>query len=98
MRSFTDEHGRAWVAGATEEDTPRHHGRWYMIFRPADAEAPLLDLPEVRWQSPGEAERTLGTMSLFDLRRRLAGAQRRAGAPAPDDAGVPWVGRKIKAS
>jgi hypothetical protein len=98
MRPFTDEHGRAWVAGATEEDTPRHHGRWYLVLHPADAEAPRLDLPEVRWQSLGEAERTLATMSLFDIRRRLAGAQRRAGAPAPGGEGVPWIGHKIKAS
>lgn len=97
MRPFTDEQGRAWVAGAMEEDTPRHHGRWYLVFHPADAETPRLDVPEVRWQSRGEAERTLATMSLFDLRRRLVGAQLRAGAPAPGGESVPWVGRKIKA-
>ncbi len=97
MREFTDERGRGWVAGATEEDTPRHHGRWYLVIHPADAETPRLDLPEVRWQSLPEAERTLATMSLFDLRRRLAWAERRAGVPAPTGEGAPWVGRGIEA-
>ena len=98
MKPFTDVHGGAWVAGATEEDTPRHHGRWYLVFQPAGAAAPRLDVPEVRWQNLGEAERTLATMSLFDLRRRLVAAQRRAGAPASDAERVPWVDRKIRAN
>jgi hypothetical protein len=36
MKSFTDESGAAWTADAEEEQTPRHHGRWFLVFRPAD--------------------------------------------------------------
>ena len=94
MRNFTDGHGRTWVADPIEEATPRHHGRWYLVFHPADAAAPQLPAPEVRWQTLATAERTMATMSLFELRRRLATAQRRAGAAAGAEA-IPWIQRKI---
>jgi hypothetical protein len=78
MRTFASESGERWVAGAREEDTPRHHGRWYMIVHPENDTGKVLALPEVRWQTRATAERTLETMSLFELRRRLAIAQSRA--------------------
>ena len=77
MKRFTDEQGQDWVATALEEDTPRHHGRWYMVLHPADGGGPELMLPEVRWQNRPTAERTLMTMSDFELRRRLRMAGRR---------------------
>ena len=73
MREFTDEQGAVWSAFAAEEDTPRHHGRWYLVLRPVGAQVPLLAAPEVRrrlealglapvavgvWQSP---QRWLGS-------------------------------------
>ncbi len=78
MRTFQTESGERWIAGAREEDTPRHHGRWYMILHPENQPDTVLALPEVRWQTRATAERTLATMSLFELRRRLDIAQRRA--------------------
>lgn len=78
MRTFQSETGERWVAGAREEDTPRHHGRWYMILHPESQPDTALPLPEVRWQTRATAERTLATMSLFELRRRLDIARRRA--------------------
>lgn len=96
MKDFTDGHGNAWVATVTEEDTPRHHGRWYLVFHPAGAETPRLPVPEVRWQTEETAERTLATMSLFELRRRLSGMQRRAGAEAGAEP-TPWIHRNISA-
>jgi hypothetical protein len=83
MRTFTDESGAAWTASAREERTPRHHGRWYLVFHPAagsagSAGAPLLSMPEVRWQTRATAERTLRTMSVFELRRRLRSVRERA--------------------
>ncbi len=96
MREFTDGRDSHWVADTIEEDTPRHHGRWYLVFHPAGAETPRLPAPEVRWQSLASAERTIATMSLFELRRRLAGAQRRAGAAAGAEA-IPWIDDSIRA-
>lgn len=81
MRKFVDAQGNAWVATAVEEDTPRHHGRWYLIFHPEADDTRVLPVPEVRWQNRPTAERTLRTMSLFELRRRLQGLLGR-GAPA----------------
>lgn len=71
MRTFADENDRAWIATAREEDTPRHHGRWYLVFHPEGDDASILPMPEVRWQTRPTARRTLRTMSLFELRRRL---------------------------
>lgn len=81
MRSFTDEQGRAWVAGAREEVTPRHHGRWYLVFHLDEPDAPDLPVPEIRWQTAETAERTVRTMSEFELRRRLHAASSRAARP-----------------
>ncbi len=98
MRDFTDEQGARWTATAEQEDTPRHHGRWYLVFQPAGSGAPRLPAPEVRWQTCASGERTLDAMSLFELRRRLSGLERRAGLPAPTgESGVPWVSRIIEA-
>ena len=69
MKTFTDEEGVAWVAGAREEDTSRHHTRWYLVIEGPDGT--LFGVPEVRWQTRATAERTLRTMSDFELRRRL---------------------------
>jgi hypothetical protein len=71
MKEFTDSNGDAWVATALEEDTPRHHGRWFLVFHPAGNSERLLAMPEVRWQNLPTAERTLRTMGTFELRRRL---------------------------
>lgn len=98
MRSFTDEQGREWVATALEEDTPRHHGRWYLVFHPADDETPLLAMPEVRWQTRATARRTLATIATFELRRRLSSLERRAGVSAPSGLqGIPDIHRVVNA-
>jgi hypothetical protein len=65
------------VATAREENTPRHHGRWYLVFHPGDAPDRMIVMPEVRWQTRASAQRTLETMSEFELRRRLDLIRRR---------------------
>ncbi len=94
MTEFNDGRGTSWIADTIEEDTPRHHGRWYLVFHPAGQDSPPLPTPEVRWQTRAEADRTLATMSLFELRRRLAGTERRAGAATMT---APWIDRTINA-
>ena len=83
MRNFLDDQGREWTATAREEVTPRHHGRWHLAFHPAGDAAALLPLPEIRWQTAQSAQRTLATMSEFELLRRLVAARERAGVDAP---------------
>ena len=70
MRTFTDEQGIQWIADVREEDTPRHHGRWYLTLSDPSGD-PEYDMPEVRWQSRASAERILATIADFELRRRL---------------------------
>jgi hypothetical protein len=77
MKTFRDENGQAWVATATREDTERHHGTWFLIFHPEGDLKRRLDVGEVRWQTRATAERTLHTMSEFELRRRLHSAMAR---------------------
>lgn len=79
MRVFEDESGREWTATAVEEETPRHHGRWHLIFHPVDAPDRIFPMPEVRWQSRKTAERTLKTMSAVELNRRLRTVRARSG-------------------
>ncbi|MBR9988691.1 MAG: hypothetical protein KFH98_02990 [Gemmatimonadetes bacterium] len=76
MKTFTDDHGTRWSAGAREEESPRHHTRWYLVFEGPDGA--VLPTPEVRWQTAATAERTLRTMSEFELRRRLRIVRERA--------------------
>jgi hypothetical protein len=82
MRSFEDDAGRTWLADAQEESTPRHHGRWYLVFRAEGADGPVLPLPEVRWQTRETAARTITTMSETELRRRFRMARARQPAAA----------------
>lgn len=74
MKSFQTENGERWVAGAAREDTERHHGVWYMVFHREGNVSERLPVGEVRWQTRATAERTLLTMSDFELRRRLQSA------------------------
>ena len=83
MRTFHDDHGREWTAAAREENTPRHHGRWYLVFHPAADPSTVLPLPEIRWQTAQSAARTLRTMSEFELLRRLQAARTRTGVDTP---------------
>lgn len=85
MRTFKDESGREWVATTREEQTPRHHGRWYLVFQPADRSSVALPMAQVRWQTAATGERTLRTMSEFELQRRLATVLGRAGAVPVSD-------------
>ena len=85
MREFTDDRGAVWVADAREEETPRHHGRWYLVFHAAGAADAILSMPEVRWQTSATAARTLRTMSVFELRRRLGIVRARAVATGEPD-------------
>lgn len=71
MRQFTDELGGVWTADAREENTSRHHGRWYLVIHPSGDDSQLMAMGEVRWQTHATAVRTLQAMSEFELRRRL---------------------------
>lgn len=84
MKPFTAEDGREWVATAREEDTPRHHGRWFLVVHPAADPDAALAVPEIRWKNRKTAERTLATMSDFELQRRLRIATRRHEIPDMD--------------
>ena len=74
MKTFEFEGGERWVATAERENTERHHGVWYLVFHPEADRGAVLPVFEVRWQTEATADRTLKTMSDFELRRRLKSA------------------------
>ena len=77
MREFTDKDGRAWTASVAERPGHDYKGRYHLVMEPGDAgdPVPLLD---IRWNSARTAHRTLETMSVVELRRRLRSAVGRA--------------------
>lgn len=81
MREFTDAGGRSWIATAEQEEGPDYKGRFYMVMRPADG-GEAVALRDVRWNSERTARRTIETMSVVELRRRLRAARGRS-APSP---------------
>ena len=70
MKKFQDEQGKDWVATAVREETVRHHSLWHLTFK-ADGSDQAYPVPEIVWQTEATADRTLKTMSDFELRRRL---------------------------
>lgn len=81
MKEFTDAEGRSWIATAEEEEGPDYKGRYYMVMRPVDG-GEAVALRDVRWNSARTARRTVETMSVVELRRRLRLALGRS-APSP---------------
>lgn len=71
MRQFDDEQGRSWVATVEARPDGDYKGRYHLVLRPRDGNGGEVDLDDVRWNSERTAERTLETMSLLELRRRL---------------------------
>lgn len=81
MRDFTDQTGREWCAFVREEEGADYKGRMYLVLQPLDSkEGEALELKDVRWNSERTAQRTLDTMSLVELRRRLRSAVGRGGS------------------
>lgn len=83
MREFTDPSGRSWVASVDGLDGYDYKGRYYFVVRPADGNGEEIALSEIRWNSERTARRTLDTMSVTELRRRLRAATGRAAVAAP---------------
>lgn len=81
MREFEDEQGRRWVASVAEREGPDYKGSFHLVMRPGDGAGEPVELTDVRWNTARTAQRTLDTMSVVELRRRLRSARGRS-APA----------------
>lgn len=81
MRSFEDGAGRAWSASVREEVGADYKGRYSMVMTPTDTPEEEFELTDVRWNSERTARRTLETMSVVELRRRLRQAVGRRSDP-----------------
>jgi len=79
MREFTDASGQTWIASFREEGGPDYKGRLYLVLERGDRSGKALVLGDVRWNSERTARRTLDTMSVVELRRRLRSALGRQG-------------------
>lgn len=77
MRSFTDPAGASWTASVAHADTGDYKGQFYLVMTP-DAGGDPVSLQDIRWNSERSARRTLETMSVVELRRRLRSAEGRA--------------------
>ena len=73
MREFTDADGRDWTASAVEEEGTDYKGRFYLVMSPSDSDD-VVELTDVRWNSERSAQRTIASMSVVELRRRLRSA------------------------
>ena len=76
MREFSDADGRDWVASATEEEGTDYKGRFFLVMSPSDTDE-VVELRDVRWNSERSARRTIESMSVVELRRRLRSASGR---------------------
>ncbi|MDT8370290.1 MAG: hypothetical protein RQ745_13870 [Longimicrobiales bacterium] len=77
MREFEDLDGVRWETGVSERESPDYKGRFHLTMR-SEATGEVVELTDVRWNSRRTAERTLDTMSVVELRRRLRSARGRA--------------------
>jgi hypothetical protein len=74
MREFADADGQQWIADVAARETPDYKGQFHLVMRPAVGGEDVIDLSEVRWNSERSARRTIQSMSLVELRRRLRSA------------------------
>ena len=81
MREFTDQAGEVWKAAVQERTGTDYKGRFYFWFEPRGGGEGVA-LSDVRWNSEPTALRTLDTMSVVELRRRLRSALGRDSSPA----------------
>ena len=81
MRDFSDAEGRTWTASVREQDGADYKGRFYLVL--ADDAGEESCLVDVRWNSERTARRTLMTMSIVELRKRLKSAVGRDTALPP---------------
>ena len=80
MRDFTDTDGEAWTASVRSEEGADYKGRFYLFMTRAGSPDSGVTLEDVRWNSERTARRTLETMSVVELRRRLRSAVGRSSA------------------
>ncbi len=76
MREFENQDGLRWTAEVAERDGVNYKGRFHLVMNSAEGE--MVELEDIQWNSERTAQRTLDTMSLVELRRRLASARGRA--------------------
>jgi hypothetical protein len=78
MRNFDDRSGIPWTAYVVERPGSDYKGRFQLVLRRSAGSGEEVPLDDVRWNSERTARRTLETMSVVELRRRLRSALGRA--------------------
>ena len=76
MRDFQDENGVEWSANVTATEGPDYKGRYHLTLTNGAGE--VVELVDIEWNTARTAERTLETMSMNELRKRLRSAKGRA--------------------
>lgn len=79
MREFTAVDGESWTGSVAEEEGTDYKGRFYLILVQKEG-GRRVEVRDVRWNSERSARRTLETMSVLELRRKLRTAVGRSSA------------------
>ncbi len=70
MREFEDDDGSRWIATAVGGGGIDYKGRYHLVLEAAEGGV-SLPVDDVRWNSERTAARSLSTMPVLELRRRL---------------------------
>jgi hypothetical protein len=73
MRKFLDDDGSMWIASVNERSGEDYKGRFGFVMAP-EGGGFTVELEDVRWNSRKTADRTLRTMSIVELTKRLRSA------------------------
>jgi hypothetical protein len=77
MREFEAQDGTLWSAAVAHRQGTDYKGAYHLVMAPVEG-GDAVELQDVRWNSERTARRTLDTMSVVELRRRLRSARGRA--------------------
>lgn len=77
MRVFEDDLEARWEAGVREREGYDYKGRFHLVLTPLEGGG-AVELTDIRWNNSRTAERSIQTMSVVELRRRLHSARGRA--------------------
>lgn len=76
MREFQDQMGATWTASVARTEGPDYKGRYHLVMK--NEAGDQVGLTDVEWNSERTAARTLETMSLLELKKRLRSARGRS--------------------
>jgi len=78
VREFVNEQGERWIVGVGERPGIDYKGRYRFEAKLEGESGRIIALDDVRWNNENTALRTLETMSVGELGRRIRWASERS--------------------